>query len=80
MTAMSATAARKELFPLIKKVNEDKIEIEITSKHGNAVLLSADEYAAWQETRYLFSSPANAIRLLQAAESKERVVADLDSL
>ena len=30
--------------------------------------MSADEYAAWQETAYLFRSPANARRLLDAYE------------
>jgi antitoxin YefM len=78
MSAMSATAARRELFPLIKQVNADRTAIEITSKHGNAVLMSADEYAAWQETRYLFVSPENARRLLDAAASDERVLAQLD--
>ena len=28
--------------------------------------MSADDYAAWQETAYLFRSPANARRLLDA--------------
>jgi antitoxin YefM len=31
------------------------------------VLISADEWEAWQETAYLFRSPANARRLLDAA-------------
>jgi antitoxin YefM len=75
---MSATAARRELFPLIKKVNTDCVEIEITSMHGNVVLMSADEYAAWRETRYLFASPENARRLLDAAASDERILAELD--
>jgi antitoxin YefM len=30
-------------------------------------LISADEWEAWQETAYLFRSPANARRLLDAA-------------
>jgi antitoxin YefM len=34
--------------------------------------MSADDYAAWQETAYLFRSPANARRLLDAAEAAER--------
>lgn len=34
--------------------------------------MSADEYAAWHETAYLFRSPANARRLLDAAEAAER--------
>ncbi|MBD0021054.1 type II toxin-antitoxin system prevent-host-death family antitoxin [Gordonia pseudamarae] len=66
--SISASEARKTLFPLIERVNEDRDAIEIVSRKGNAVLMSADEYAAWQETAYLFRSPANARRLLDAYE------------
>lgn len=66
--SVSASEARKTLFPLIASVNEDHIAVEIVSRHGNAVLMPADEYAAWQETAYLFRSPANARRLLDAYE------------
>jgi antitoxin YefM len=34
--------------------------------------MSADDYAAWQETAYLFRSPANARRLLDAADAADR--------
>jgi antitoxin YefM len=70
--AITASEARRALFPLIEQVNDDRAPIEITSKRGNAVLMSADDYAAWQETAYLFRSPANARRLLGAAEAAER--------
>ncbi|MGH9106429.1 MAG: type II toxin-antitoxin system Phd/YefM family antitoxin [Acidimicrobiales bacterium] len=70
--AITASEARRALFPLIKKVNEDHAPIEITSKRGNAVLMSADDYAAWEEAAYLFRSPANARRLLDAAEAARR--------
>jgi antitoxin YefM len=67
--AITVSEARRNLFPLIEKVNNDRAPIEIMSKRGNAVLMSADEYAAWEETAYLFRSPANARRLLDAAEA-----------
>jgi antitoxin YefM len=70
--AMTASEARKHLFPLIEKVNDDRAPIEITSKRGNAILMSADDYAAWQETAYLFRSRANARRLLDAADAVAR--------
>jgi antitoxin YefM len=60
------------LLSLIEQVNDDHAPIEIASKRGNAVLMSADDYAAWQETAYLFRSPTNARRLLNAAEAAER--------
>lgn len=64
--SISASEARKTLFPLIERINEDRDAVEIVSRKGNAVLMPADEYAAWQETAYLFRSPANARRLLDA--------------
>lgn len=67
--ALTASEARKRLFPLIEQVNSDRTTVEIISKRGNAVLMSADDYAAWVETAYLFRSPANARRLLDAHEA-----------
>ncbi|MFB4195922.1 type II toxin-antitoxin system Phd/YefM family antitoxin [Streptomyces carpaticus] len=67
--SITASEARRELFPLIKKVNEDHDAVEIVSRHGNAVLLSADDYAALREGFYLLRSPANARRLLKAYEN-----------
>jgi antitoxin YefM len=67
--SITASEARKELFPLIKKVNEDHDAIEIVSRHGNAVLVSAEDYAALREGAYLLRSPANARRLLKAYEN-----------
>lgn len=66
--SISASEARKTLFPLIERVNDDREAVEIVSRKGNAVLMPADEYASWQETAYLFRSPANARRLLDAYE------------
>lgn len=78
---VTASEARSRLFPLIEQVNDDRSAVEITSKRGNAVLMSADDYSAWQETAYLFRSPANARRLLDAmaaVENGEAVPRDLD--
>ncbi|OYN90524.1 type II toxin-antitoxin system Phd/YefM family antitoxin [Parenemella sanctibonifatiensis] len=78
---ITASEARSRLFPLIEQVNDDRSAVEITSKRGNAVLMSADDYSAWQETAYLFRSPANARRLLDAmaaVENGEAVPRDLD--
>jgi antitoxin YefM len=65
--AITATAARKELYRLLEEVNQDGDEIEITSKHGSAFLVSAHEYNALRETAYLLRSPANAARLAASA-------------
>jgi antitoxin YefM len=67
--SITASEARKNLFPLIKRVNEDHDAIEIVSKHGNAVLVSAEDFSALREGAYLLRSPANARRLLAAYEN-----------
>ncbi|WP_405943932.1 type II toxin-antitoxin system Phd/YefM family antitoxin [Streptomyces sp. NBC_00932] len=84
--SITASEARKVLFPLIKQVNDDHEAIEIVSKHGNAVLVSAEDYAALREGSYLLRSPANARRLLKAYENalgnvnvSERVLIDPDA-
>jgi antitoxin YefM len=66
--AITATAARKDLYRLIEEVNADHSEIEITSKNGSAFLVSAHEYNALRETAYLLRSPANAARLAASAQ------------
>ncbi|MGI8493573.1 MAG: type II toxin-antitoxin system Phd/YefM family antitoxin [Acidimicrobiales bacterium] len=64
--AITASEARKQLFPLIEKVNDDRQAIEITSKRGDAVLLSKADYEALSETAWLLRVPANARRLLES--------------
>jgi antitoxin YefM len=70
--AITATEARKRLFPLIKQVNDDRVAIEIVSNHGWAYLVAADDYESMEETDYLLRSPANAARLIVAAEEVRR--------
>ena len=64
--AVSASEARSRLFPLIQQVNDDHVPVRITSKGGDAVLMSAEDFDSWQETIYLLRSPANARRLMEA--------------
>ncbi|MFD8195009.1 type II toxin-antitoxin system Phd/YefM family antitoxin [Streptomyces wuyuanensis] len=86
--AISASEARAKLFPLIQQVNDDHEPVEITSKGGNAVLMSADDYRSWQETVYLLRSPANAARLMAAVAADkatetpviEKTMEELDAM
>ena len=72
--AISASEARKNLFPLIEQVNNDRTPVEITSRRGDAVLISRQDYKALEEIAHLLRSPANARRLIeglaQAAEGR----------
>lgn len=78
--AVTASEARKNLFPLIAKVNDDREPVEITSKHGDAVLISRADYDALSETAWLLRVPANAQRLIESlaqARSGQRERHDL---
>jgi antitoxin YefM len=66
--AITASEARKHLFPLIEQVNEDRTPVEITSRRGDAVLLAVEDYRALEETAYLLRSPTNARRLLDSLD------------
>jgi len=72
MSAITATEARKSLFGLIQQVNDDHTVVEVVSRHGNAVILSKDDYDAITETAHLLRNPANAERLLTAIERVRR--------
>jgi antitoxin YefM len=64
--AMTASEARRNLFPLIEQVNNDRLPVEITSRRGDAVLLSRADYDALSESAWLLRVPANARRLLES--------------
>ncbi|OFT84495.1 type II toxin-antitoxin system Phd/YefM family antitoxin [Corynebacterium sp. HMSC29G08] len=66
--SISASEARRTLYPLIERVTNDRDVVEIVSRHGNAVLMAAEDYEAWLETAYLFKTRENARRLTQAYE------------
>jgi antitoxin YefM len=53
---------------LIEKVNDDRTAIEITSRRGDAVLLSRADYDALEETAHLLRVPANAKRLVESLQ------------
>lgn len=65
--AITATDARRRLFPLIEQVNNDHTPVEIVHKHGNAVLIAKEDWDAMQETSYL-SRGENGRRLSASIE------------
>lgn len=71
MAAITASEARKRLFPLIEQINEDRVEVEVVHRSGNVVLVSKDLWDAMVETAYL-SRGANG-RVLR------RRIADLEA-
>ena len=82
MRTLNYTTARKNLANAIDEVIDDHTPLIITKGSDKAVvMMSLDDWNAWQETMYLLRSPANAERLLKATrdfeEGKNLVVKDL---
>ena len=57
MQSITASEARANLYRLIDQTAESHEPITITSKRTNAVLVSAEDWSAIQETLHLLSIP-----------------------
>ncbi len=58
MPVTNVTALRKNLFGTLENVIIYNEPVTVTSKSGNAVLISESDYNALMETVYLMSNPA----------------------
>lgn len=73
MRTTSYSDLRKNLAATIDAVTNDHEPIIITRDKGRpaAVLMSVEDFASYEETRYLLRSPKNAERLLEAIKELE---------
>ena len=76
MEIVSASQARANLFSLVEEVNKDHLPRMITSKKGDAVLLSKDDWESLQETLYLQSIPGLAESIREAEQADDWVSED----
>jgi antitoxin YefM len=84
MRATSFSDLRKNLATVLDQVNDDHEPVIITRSGGkpSAVLMSADDFASWQETAYLTRNPANlkelraALAEVEAGKAVERKLID----
>jgi antitoxin YefM len=69
MNALTYTYTRQHLADVMRTVNEDHIPVVVTSQRGKpVVILSLDDYHAFEETAYLLRNPQGAKRLLESVE------------
>jgi antitoxin YefM len=68
MRTTSYSELRRNLAATIDSVNAEHEPVIITREGGKpaAVLMSLDDFASFEETRYLLQSPVNATRLRKA--------------
>lgn len=67
MNSMSYSSFRGSLAAVLDQVNDDHKPVLITRREGrSAVIMSLEDFHAYEETAYLMASPKNAARLNQA--------------
>ena len=57
MEITNITSLRKELYSIMEKVIQFNSPVTVTTKGGNAILISEQEYNSMLETIYLLSQP-----------------------
>ncbi|MGD0959293.1 MAG: type II toxin-antitoxin system Phd/YefM family antitoxin [Methylomonas sp.] len=79
MQTLTASEARANLYRLIDQAAESHQPVTITGKRGNAVLVSAEDWSAIQETLYLLSIPGMRESIIEGmASSAEECGKELD--
>ncbi len=72
MQTLNASAAQADLGHILDAVNDNHTPIIITRANGKpAVIMSLEDFNAYEETIYLTASPKNKARLDQAALDAE---------
>ncbi|MBI2264025.1 MAG: type II toxin-antitoxin system Phd/YefM family antitoxin [Armatimonadetes bacterium] len=72
MVSISATKARSEFFELLKKSIRGHELIRISTREGDAVLISEEDYDSLLETLELMSTPGLAQSIAAARKEIER--------
>lgn len=65
MINTNATNFRKQLFELIDQTINYNVPINISTKNGNAILISEEEYNNLKETLYLNSIPELTKKIIE---------------
>lgn len=73
MKTTSYSDLRRNLSATLDSLRDDHEPVIITRDRGRpaAVLMSIEDFASYEETRYLLQSPRNAERLLEAVGELE---------
>ena len=72
MKTITYTTARQNLAKTMEKVCEDRAPVIITRKASNSVvIMSLEDYEAFEETAYLLRSPKNTRRLIESVAQLE---------
>ena len=71
MTNINVTNFRKEIYELLEQTIKYNEPINISTKNGNAIVLSEEDYNSLIETIYLSSIPGLKEEIIKRANSKD---------
>ena len=69
MTTITITNFRKNIYSLVENAVKFNEPVNITTKDGNAVMISEDEYNGLIETLYLTSIPGMREKLTEGLDT-----------
>ena len=69
MTTITITNFRKNIYSLVENAVKFNEPVSITTKDGNAVMISEDEYNGLIETLYLTSIPGMREKLTEGLDT-----------
>ena len=72
MTNINVTNFRKEIYELLEQTIKYNEPINISTKNGNAIVLSEEDYNSLIETIYLSSIPGLKEEIIKRANSKDK--------
>lgn len=80
MTTTTITNFRQNLFEYVKSAIEYNDVIDVTTKDGNAVVMSKEEYNGLMETLYLLSHPKTAEEILTSKSAPAEEFTSLEDI
>lgn len=80
MKVINATNARNDFYNLIDQTITSSEPIQITSKRGNTILLSEEDWKSIQETLYLLSIPGMKESIIEGINTPIEECEDVESL
>lgn len=72
MTNINVTNFRKEIYELLEQTIKYNEPINISTKNGNAIVLSEEDYNSLIETIYLSSIPGLKEEIIKRVNSKDK--------
>jgi len=80
MTNINVTSFRKDIYNLLEQAIKYNEPINISTKNGNAVVLSEEDYNSLMETLYIETIPKLKEEILERANATEDEFIDEDEV